>query len=228
VVNTVPLLSESLLSSISDRKYLSSMLKPLQSAQQTNSDKTSCDEERPANSDGSTDPSSGGELDQLREIRPYQNDQWNERYTELVEYRNQFGHCNVPYHWPDNKPLSQWVKRQRHQRKLKTEKKHSNLTDEREHILDILGFIWDSRAANWEERYQQLCSYHSQHGHCQVTRKDKDSRQLAVWLKRQRHLCRLFLSGEADTGITSERLTKLVDIGVKLNFESSIVKDVCA
>ena len=46
-------------------------------------------------------------------------EQWEERYQELMEFRNQFGHCLVPHNWEPNRALAQWVKRQRYQYKLK-------------------------------------------------------------------------------------------------------------
>jgi hypothetical protein len=151
------------------------------------------------------------------EPHSYQSDQWNERYLELVQYKSSFGHCNVPYHWPVNRPLSQWVKRQRHQCKLKKEGKHSNLPDVREQMLNELNFVWDARASNWEERMEELRRFCMEHGHCKVTKTNQKCRPLAVWLKRQRHHCRLYLAGDRTTGMTPERISALVDLGVKLN-----------
>lgn len=149
-------------------------------------------------------------------------DQWTARYKELVEYKARFGNCHIPYDWAPNKPLSQWVKRQRHQRRLRTEGKHSNLSEEREKLLHDLGFIWDSRAANWEERLNELQEFKDIHGHCKVTNKHgKSCRPLSVWLKRQRHAVREFLKGKPDTGMTDDRLSRLVDLGVKFNLRRS-------
>jgi hypothetical protein len=149
-------------------------------------------------------------------------DQWKARYTELVEYQQMFGNCHIPYDWAPNKPLSQWVKRQRHQRRLRQEGKHSNLTDEREKLLNDLGFVWDSRAANWDERHEELVMFKVQHGHCKVTSKyGKAYRPLAVWLKRQRHAVREFVKGKEGTGMTDERVSRLVDVGVNMNVRRS-------
>ena len=120
--------------------------------------------------------------------------------------------------------LSQWVKRQRHQRKLKTQNRHSNLTDEREELLDGIGFCWDSRDAAWDERYADLVRYYKTHGHVRVSRFHDPS--LSVWLKRQRHSCRLFLLAESNGSypqashgrITKERCQQLLDLGVELGY----------
>ena len=148
-------------------------------------------------------------------------ERWNERYTELVEYKVQYGNCNVPYNWPSNRTLSQWVKRQRHQYKLRQEEKHSNLTQERQELLDQLSFVWDSRACHWEDRFGELVAFHKKFGHCRVTQTNKSYRPLAIWLKRQRHQSRLYLEGDQSTGMTMERMMRLVNLGVKLNVPQS-------
>lgn len=193
-VQVVPTLSlsESLLPLLQEKSSISSLLRPL------------------------TDDDTSGE-DFIDRFRPYQANQWNERYQELLDYKKKYGHCNVPYLWTGNNPLSQWVKRQRHQYKLKNENRHSNLSDERQKILDEVGFVWDSRAAAWEERYEELKLFDKEHGHCKVTKKFVKYSQLAVWLKRQRHHCRSFLAGDRNNGMSSDRVSRLIDLGLSLN-----------
>jgi hypothetical protein len=53
-----------------------------------------------------------------RRNRALNSSQWFSKYQELVEYKEQYGHCHVPYEWPDNVTLSHWVKRQRYCRAL--------------------------------------------------------------------------------------------------------------
>jgi hypothetical protein len=163
-----------------------------------------------------------GSRDSEDNITVVQCDQWKARFKELVEYREEFGNCHIPYDWKPNKRLSQWVKRQRHQRRLQKEGKHSNLTEERERMLEDLGFIWDSRAANWEERLNELVHFKAQNGHCKVTTKYTAYRPLAVWLKRQRHAVREFIKGAPDTGMTEERVARLFEIGVNMNIHRSM------
>ena len=76
-----------------------------------------------------------------------------------------------------------WVKRQRYQYKLKKEGKHSNMTNEREEALNRLGFVWDSHAVFWEERFNELKAFRDTHGHCNVPTKLPDNPQLAIWGK---------------------------------------------
>merc|ERR1712224_1094740 len=69
-------------------------------------------------------------------------------------------HCFVPHKYPQNQKLSQWVRKQRNQRKRKERGLHSTLSDERQEMLTNAGFIWDSHRAQWQERYQSLEMFH--------------------------------------------------------------------
>ena len=93
---------------------------------------------------------------------------WNQRYSELVEFQKGYGHCLVPLTWPKNPSLSHWIKRQRHQHRLKKEQKHHTLTEERLEKLMSIGFVWDSQAAQWEERWNELKRFREDCGHCNV------------------------------------------------------------
>ena len=80
---------------------------------------------------------------------------------------------------------SQWVRKQRHQRKLKEKGLHSTLIDTRERMLTHVGFIWNAHEASWQEKYQRLKRYRFQHGHCNVPSSYYDS-SFANWVKNQR------------------------------------------
>jgi hypothetical protein len=142
---------------------------------------------------------------------------WQLRLEELEEFGKEHGHCCVPSNWPENPSLAQWVKRQRYQHKLKTEGKHSNLTDEREAALNKQGFVWDSHAIFWDERLSELCAFRDKHGHCNVPTKYPDNQPLAVWAKCQRRQFSLFFQGDHRSNMTLERASKLVLAGFVLN-----------
>lgn len=96
-------------------------------------------------------------------------EQWNTRYQQLVVFQKEFHHCCVPLNYQKNPSLAHWVKRQRYQYRMKmTPGKHSTLTDERQYALEQLGFVWDSHAAAWEERWNQLHEFRQVHGHSRV------------------------------------------------------------
>jgi hypothetical protein len=65
---------------------------------------------------------------------------WDEKYAELVAYKEVHGHCNVPQ---DNGSLGSWCNNQRNRR--------NNLTPDRIAQLDALGFCWQFRVPNRTE-----------------------------------------------------------------------------
>ena len=58
------------------------------------------------------------------------------RYDELVAYKAEHGHCNVPQRYENNQSLANWVVKQR------TAFKNDNLSEERVGKLNEIGFAW--------------------------------------------------------------------------------------
>ena len=144
---------------------------------------------------------------------PQQEGQWQQRYSELVAFKEEHGHSCVPSHWPRNVALALWVKRQRSQFKLKEEGKHSNMTDARENALNALGFVWHRHTLHWEERWRELRDFYSQYGHSNVPTKFPSNKELAMWCKGQRRHFKLFQNGDARSTMTLERMAKLESLG---------------
>mmetsp|Transcript_29003 Transcript_29003/g.85800 ORF Transcript_29003/g.85800 Transcript_29003/m.85800 type:complete len:117 (-) Transcript_29003:513-863(-) len=70
---------------------------------------------------------------------------WMERFLELMEFRERFGHCSVPSTYGVNPQLAVWVKCQRRQYKLHREGRSSGMTEERIRELERAGFVWCGR-----------------------------------------------------------------------------------
>ena len=64
--------------------------------------------EEEEDSDNDEDFSSKAESLQIHE---HQNEKWNERYQQLVDFHRTHGHSVVPYHYKECPPLAWWVKR---------------------------------------------------------------------------------------------------------------------
>ena len=116
----------------------------------------------------------------------------------------------------DDGALPKWVKRQRYQYKLKMNGKHNTMTDERAQALEAIGFAWSSQDEVWEMRYEELCEYAKDHGHCNVPSEWAENTHLAVWVKCQRRQYRI-RQGENNSGISDYRIAKLKTIGFKWN-----------
>lgn len=135
----------------------------------------------------------------LLRFRPYQNELWELRFKDLLEYRREHGHCCVPHTYARNLSLARWVKRQRYQFKLRTQGKESTMTNRRVQALEKVGFIWDSQNATWEERLSELKLYRTIHGHCEVPTHYQQNKKLATWVKCQRRQYKLFRDGKQST-----------------------------
>ena len=67
---------------------------------------------------------------------------WNERRTQLDNYKATVGDTNVPQDYEENKQLGIWVKTQRRQYSLLKQGKSSSMTEERIRSLNELEFNW--------------------------------------------------------------------------------------
>lgn len=148
-------------------------------------------------------------------FRKYQTSQWDDRFQELLLFRQEHGHLLVPHSYPPNQKLAQWVKRQRHQSKRKKMGHHSTLTNEREEQLLDVGFIFDSHRAVWYARFETLKAFSLANGHCGIPSKFDDG-SLNVWIKHQRRQYLLFKKGDKST-MTDERIAALDSIGFDWN-----------
>jgi hypothetical protein len=148
----------------------------------------------------------------VQRFRPYQAKLWKIKFAELMEFKQQMGHCCVPHTSGKHPSLARWVKTQRYQYKLKIEGKESTMTDERVVVLDEHGFIWDSHGAAWQERWNELAQYKGLYGNCNVPSNYSSNPQLATWIKCQRRQRKLYFEGKVNT-TTPERMAKLESLG---------------
>jgi hypothetical protein len=109
---------------------------------------------------------------------------WDGRYRQLLQFKEDHGHCDVPTTIEKYKRLSSWVQHQRAERRKKLNGKKSRLSEEKEALLNDAGFIWSSKEWNWQLRLKDLKMYKELHGHCIVPTKDGGS--LGAWVMTQR------------------------------------------
>jgi hypothetical protein len=198
-----------------DYANILALLRPVSHRQQPTIEKpvlSSCyksleeDEQDPSTPQRYTSPIQGAGLN----LTP--SDQWNDRFQELADFRQRYGHSLAPHSHPESPSLSLWVKRQRYQYKLYKAGKHCTMTEEREAALEQLDFVWDYHAATWHERFSELIAFQSEYGHCKVPTSFPPNPQLAVWVKSQRRQFKLFVSGRKSS-MTKERRTQLSSLG---------------
>jgi len=138
-------------------------------------------------------------------------DKWAARYNELLEYREKYGHCNVPYHYKEKPFLNSWVKRQRYQYKCLLQGKPTHLNSERIRLLDSINFAWDTHALAWEANFEAFRQHVKTHNHCHIPAKET---RLFAWAKRQRRQHKLWLANK-DTTMTEDRYRRLTTLGFR-------------
>jgi len=162
---------------------------------------------------------SEGSSSKERRFRPYQAGQWAEKFEELCEYKDMFGHCLVPHTFHENLALARWVKRQRYQYKLMMEGKSSTMTQERVKALEDIGFIWDSQGAAWGERLGELQEFRKSYMHCNVPSNFSENPRLATWIKCQRRQYKLYMEGKP-SNMTPQRIQHLENLGFEWELRS--------
>lgn len=117
---------------------------------------------------------------------------------------------------PNSFSLFLQVKRQRYQYKLLQEGKKSSMTLDRINTLENIGFVWDSHASQWEERFEELQQYRLTHGNANVPSNFQENPKLSTWVKRQRREFRLRRQGKV-SGMSDDRIEALNSVGFQWN-----------
>jgi superfamily II DNA or RNA helicase len=107
-------------------------------------------------------------------------DAWDEMFLVLSDYKRRQGHCNVPLLYDENPKLGHWIMHQR------VAKREERVSDDRIKRLNDLGFSWDPYAEAWNRRFAALVKYKTEHGHCNVPKRDPKHGQLGRWVSEQR------------------------------------------
>jgi hypothetical protein len=156
---------------------------------------------------GKFSPARKARLDELGFAWDPQDAAWEIRFAELKRYRDEYGHCNVPFSWSENPQLGSWVVTQR------MFQKEGRLSIQRKARLDMLGFSWHAHDAAWEAMFAELQRYKKAHGHCSVSR-NTDNPKLGTWVATQR-------SWQRAGRLSAERKARLDELGFEWTLESN-------
>jgi hypothetical protein len=125
---------------------------------------------------------------------------WEQMFSELLGYKQAYGHCNVPHLFAENSQLGKWVHKQRQK------KRDCQLEEERILRLDEIGFTWNPSDAVWEEMFAALVVYKEIKGHCNVPKEWSENPKLGSWVGQQRQ------NRKAGT-LSENRIQRLNDLG---------------
>jgi superfamily II DNA or RNA helicase len=107
--------------------------------------------------------------------------EWNENFEILESYKSHHGDCRVPQGYKPDPRLGIWVQSQRNNYSK------GILPADRFARLEAIGFSWDPVSSDWEENFEILESYKSEHGDCLVPYRYEPNPQLGVWVRGQRN-----------------------------------------
>ena len=107
---------------------------------------------------------------------------WERGFVALTKFKAREEHCRIPQTYVEGDyNLGSWVSNQR----ADADKMHPD----RKKRLDQLGFIWDSRIAEWENGFDALVNFKKREGHCRVPQRHfEGDRNLGRWVSFQRKL----------------------------------------
>jgi superfamily II DNA or RNA helicase len=124
--------------------------------------------------------------------------EWYKNYADLIQYRNENGHSNVPQSYKENKNLGRWVNDQR--------VKKDRLTETQIKLLDNLGFIWNLPDLVWESRFNELVAYKTKFGNTEIPATFKEDYRLGMWVYKQRRNKHM---------LSPDKINKLESIGFR-------------
>ena len=130
---------------------------------------------------------------------------WQERFNQLLAFKEKHGHCNVPLKYTQNKTLGSFVIGQRYKQK------NGNLPAHQIEQLNAIGFIWDLNEHLWQEKFNQLLAFKEKHGHCNVPQKYTENKALGSWVCGQRERKRG--KKKRASPITQHQIQRLEEIG---------------
>eukprot|EP00526_Cylindrotheca_closterium_P003732 CAMPEP_0113639520 /NCGR_PEP_ID=MMETSP0017_2-20120614/20731_1 /TAXON_ID=2856 /ORGANISM="Cylindrotheca closterium" /LENGTH=1249 /DNA_ID=CAMNT_0000550735 /DNA_START=34 /DNA_END=3783 /DNA_ORIENTATION=- /assembly_acc=CAM_ASM_000147 len=150
---------------------------------------------------------------------------WNQRMQELQKFKDEHGHFRVPSNTEAYNSLFHWLHNNHHHYiKLQKGVKSPRLTSERISQLKAIGFDFNEQRTGpnrddvrWMQRVQELQKFKEDHGHFKVPGNIEAYKPLHFWVtNNQSHYNRL-QKGEKSPRLTSERISKLTEIGFDFN-----------
>lgn len=150
----------------------------------------------------------------------YNDAYFEERLNQLLRFKEEFGHCNVPQRkYSENPSLGTWCNniRSKYSKKMKNGVYTSSraLSQDRIARLEDIGFQWVCEYdGGFENRCRQLIAFKKEFGHCNVPVKYVGSRNLGHWCSGMRSTYSKIQKGlPTKSPFPAERIARLNEIG---------------
>lgn len=152
---------------------------------------------------------------------------FEKRFQDLMAFRAEFGHCNVPKSSSNKKnskyySLGLWCSHIRiSYRTIKRggKPREYKLTTDQIDRLENAGFDWNpSKGLTFEQRFEQLMAFKAEFGHCNITGKSVSTmskyKSLGAWCDNMRMAYRAVERGEKPgRTITNSNIERLNAVG---------------
>jgi len=148
---------------------------------------------------------------------------FDERFTDLMDYKQKFGHCDVPQtNSGEYKSLGNWCTNLRtaYKKIQKNETSNHTLTKDNIQKLEDAGFKWRvSTSSTFDERFAELMKFKEKVGHCNAPQKRSgEYKSLGSWCSDLRTSYKKIQKKETPKyKLTEENIQQLEDAGFKLS-----------
>lgn len=145
---------------------------------------------------------------------------FDNRRVQLLEFKEEFGHCNVPQRYGANPTLGRWCSNMRSAHKIKQRENKQGTSSglSKHHIeqLEAMGFKWKGvdHDLGFDKRCHEIEVFKSKFGHCNVPKNYSDNPSLGGWCNDIKVAYKKLQNGDKSARrISPSRIDQLADIG---------------
>ena len=170
-----------------------------------------------ATSDVSTTPRTRKKVKTAKKKSTKSNTPFDKWSNQLIRFKEEFGHCNVPWRYANNPSLAHWCSHMRaaYKKIQKGMKADRNLSQDMIERLEEIGFQW--QGVNHDEIFEKHCrelmAFKEEFGHCNVPR-CVNNPSLGQWCSKMRAAYKKIQKGlKANHNLSQDRVERLEEIG---------------
>jgi len=144
-----------------------------------------------------------------------ESDDWRKMFPELLQYCQEYGHCNFSSHCPSDTKLRDWCTIQRAKYRQRQNGEYNSLTPMRIEMLESIGLDLQSSTTErktWKDMFTKLKVYKRKYGNCLVPQKFPDDPKLGRWVDKQRHWYKCKNEGRK-TSLSQNQIEQMEKIG---------------
>jgi predicted transcriptional regulator len=152
------------------------------------------------------------------------NKAFERNFAKLQQFKEKYGHCNVPREYKDDPSLGIWVANMRsdHKNIQLHQKPQHGLTHARIEKLEEIDFQWEIKNKSFDRHFAKLQQFKVKHGHCNVPNQYKDDPSLGKWVSRMRETYKkIQLRQKPKCRLTQAQIEKLEEIGIQWEIKNN-------